>query len=281
MLLTVRTALASILLLAAGTGGGAAEVKDRAALFSPSARREAEQQLRDLERTFGKRVIVETSKPGAKEWLGHLIQRPRLRDLDPAAQRRALDEEAQKRAAALGPHGVLVFLYHDPPLSYVQIETSDADLKKALPASARQELQERVLAKLTANQSDAALAELVTGLRSRFSDGLTVLYTPPPAFNWAPVAWSIAGLLALWLVVELAQVLSGGRPGGGSAAVSASAFGGGAFLSGLFAAMARCGSLRAAVQSECAPLPTGPVDESGADAPAPAPAAPEHAHEQS
>jgi hypothetical protein len=267
MTLTARN-LAIVSLLLAGTSPGwTAEVRDRAGLFTPSARREAESQLGELERTTGTRVVIETAKPGIKEAIGRLLRRPQLKDLDPDAQRRALSEEARRRAVAVGEQAVYVFIYHDPPLAFAQVEVgADPDLQQALPAARRREVAEQVVARLTKDNPDAALADLVASLSARLRT-LSASHSPPPVFHWASVGWSIAVLLALWLVVELAQVASGGQPGGGSAVVSLTAFAGGSFLTGLFAAMARCGSLGAAARNECPPLPAAQPDQTEVEEP--------------
>jgi hypothetical protein len=249
MRLTPCGAVLTALLLCWCPAAWADAIKDRARLFNPGARRQAEEQIQGLETAYGKRVVIETAKP---TWLGRLFQRRQLKEMDAATQGRFLDEEAQKRAASVGPHSVFVFFHQDPP--FVQmVLSSDPDLDRVLPATARSELRDRVLIQLKQNQPDAALAETVSFLQIHFEAGLSSHAAATPFFNWTPVVWSIASLLALWLVIELAQILTGGRPGGGHAAIGAVHFAGGAFLAGLFAYMARCGGPAAVLRGECRP----------------------------
>ncbi len=232
----------------------AEEIKDRARLFSPTARRQAEDQIRDLEQRYGKRILIETARSG---FLGRLFGRPQPRDMDPEARRRFLADEADRRAQAAGPHSVYVFVYQDP--LYVGLVVSpDAQLERVLPPTQRDDLRKELETRLKENQADAALAELVHSLAARFESGLAVHTAATASFNWLPVAWTIAGLLGLWLVIELAGVLSGGRPGGGRAAISAVHFAGGSFLAGLFAYMARCDGPGAILREDCQTQPADP-----------------------
>lgn len=162
MLRTLRrpaaTLLAAALALAASVTD-AAEVRDRAGMFSPEAARKAESELTRVEKRAGTPIFIETidAIPGLPA------------DADSRAKLRAINELAQKRGREVDAQGVYILLSgKDKVLSNVLVRERHA---AALPEAARRKIRDAFIEPFKAGDYDAGLTSAVAAIDSALPGG--------------------------------------------------------------------------------------------------------------
>jgi hypothetical protein len=142
--------------LAALAGGelGAAEVRDRAGIFSAEAVRKAEAELDRIERRTKVPVVIETIE--AIPDLG--------RDASASEKRKAVEQLAEKRAREIGYEGVyLLISKNDHVFSPVLVRERFDSL---LPRGKRQEIRDTLLREFKSGQFDEGLLKTTALLDS-------------------------------------------------------------------------------------------------------------------
>ena len=195
----------------------AAEVRDRAGIFSPEAAKKAEAQLDRIEKRTNIPVVIETieSIPGLD------------RAASASEKRRAVDQLAEKRAREMGYEGVyLLISKNDHVFSPVLVKERYESL---LPLEKRHEVRDTLTREFKAGRFDEGLLKTTALLDTAFAaapahGGLrrVVQVAPVPRRGEAHGArFGLGTLLAIGLgifgVLMLFRVLGGifGRSGGG------------------------------------------------------------------
>jgi hypothetical protein len=237
MLFSIRTTVIGTVVLGWLTAvGAAADVRDPARLFTPAARSQVNEEIRALKRRHQTNLLIETyERGGLRLW----FRSQPVNTMEPEARAQYFAEWGRRGVREAGPNSVYILIYKEGPQLYVHVDVgSDSAVQKALPPPARAELRDRLMARLKEGRADEGLAEAVGTVRSTLDAYLGGPVAPPPA-NWTPIAWALLVIVGAWLLIEVLQVATGGRVGGGSVGLTAGRFGGGGnFMTGLFATMA-------------------------------------------
>jgi hypothetical protein len=238
MLFSIRTTAIGIIVLGwLAAVGTAADVRDRARLFTSAARGQANEEIRALKRQYHINLLLETNEPGGlRLW----FRSEPVNTMEPEARAQQFTEWGQRGVREAGPNSVFILIYKEGPQLYVHVDVgSDPAVQKTFSPAARAELHDRLLARLKEGRADGGLAEAVGTVRSTLDAHLGGPVAPTPPANWTPIAWALLVIVGAWLLIEALQVATGGHAGGGAVGLSAGSFGGGGnFMTGLFATMA-------------------------------------------
>ncbi len=226
---------------------GAAGVQDDAGFFSETAKADASFNIRALQESLKKDVLVETFQ----EIPADVKQGVNLRDK--TALNRMFEQWSVNRARLQSVNGVYMLLVKEP--AHLQVVVGNETQKKAFTLADRDTLVRTMLAKLRAKDYDAALREgtsfVASTMKSRATSRAQPASTPAPvtAHRNDPQPESSGGWIlplilmggAVWVALAIVRALfrSGSAAGGGP--VPGAAGGGGFFrnmLGGIFGAAA-------------------------------------------
>ncbi len=235
------TALLAICSLAMTTASAAeAEVRDAAGLFSASAVKQANEQIRAIRKEFRKDLVVETFS-GVPE--GKTAEYARNREA-------FFTSLVNERATAARVDGIYVLVMKElPPHRYrIQVGVGQATRQRMFPTADRDGLVRAIQDRFREDKFDegllAAVGHVERALRSNSRAGVNPAGRPStPAVAPASSSFSFGSLLGLavlavgglMVVSFLLRMFRGGSSGGGlTGAGAAGGFGGrGGFLPGL------------------------------------------------
>ncbi|MBI3407361.1 MAG: TPM domain-containing protein [Planctomycetes bacterium] len=231
-------------------------VQDDAAMFSATAKEQANAEITRIKTTFKKDLTIETLPQGPK--------RPaNVAENDDAARKKFFDQWAVERFKNEQINGVYVVIVEKPEIVRVVVGDKTRDLG-LFTTSDRDQLRQKIIEKMKTGDKDGALLAATKFVqeamsRNRGTDGKassnanTSTSAPAHAPRADSTPWltylliGIAVLVVLWLIIAVFRALSGGgRPGyaggpGGGGGGYGGGGGGGFFtsmLGGLFGAAA-------------------------------------------
>jgi len=183
----------------------AAAVQDNAKLFEPETFAKADRILEHLKNRFQVDLRIETfaGVPADK--------RLQIEGLASAKERAEFFKRwAKERAQASGVDGIYVLIVKDEKdanLRRIQVVVGPETSANAFTARDGQKLREALVHDLDPKRKspDQGLLDAVNSVYTTVEDNLH-------RWDWAWVLWVIFGLVAVWLLIELARKLLGDSP---------------------------------------------------------------------
>jgi len=139
----------------------APEIKDEAKFFSADAIKKANKQIREIERKFGKDLLIETLPAVPAD------QAAKVKAMSPEEREKFFRNWAVDRAEAAVVNGVYIMIVKDP--AHLEIEISS----KARASFSKEEfdkLRSALLGKFRNKQFDEGLQEAVRLVEERFAE---------------------------------------------------------------------------------------------------------------
>lgn len=228
-------------------------VQDQAGLFSKEAKDQANADIAQIKKRFGKDLLIETIATAPKE-----IDKIDLKDA--AAERKFFKDLAIERAKNAKVNGVYILICDDPKIHYVQPVVGEQTRKSGIFTDANLKvLGNNLRDNLKKNKPNDALTGAVGYVKKTMADQAPPPTSQPkksgpaPTTTHAPegpswlgfLCFGIVIFLVIWLVIGLIRAFSGARsgaPGGYGYGGGGGGGGGGGFfpslLGGLFGGMA-------------------------------------------
>jgi hypothetical protein len=169
-------------------------IKDHAGLFRPETIIEAKRLIRDLRRTEGVGLVIETV-PAAPE-----ADRKRLKHAGRKEVERFFAGWAGDRARLEKANGVYVLICEDP--KHVQVVTGLEAKEAFTPKNA--EVLRKLLVKELDRRGAGPDKALLAGV-GQVRDAVHTNLTPSTPFPWMTVLWVILGILGFWLFLGLVR----------------------------------------------------------------------------
>ena len=244
----ILSLIAMLFSAAPGALAGTTGIKDHADFFSANAESDATYNIRELQKTLKKDLLIETFAEIPAD------VRQGVNANDKAAMSRLYDTWAVKRAKEESVNGVYVLLVKQP--AHLQAVVGNDTQKQAFTLADRDALVQRMLGKLRAKDFDGALREGVAFVTSTMGRHAGSAGQSPPATATHQEAQAvkpaspfgglvpilIIGVLA-WLAFAFIRALVRSGSGGGNMVPGTPGMGGGggfgrSMLGGLFGAAA-------------------------------------------
>jgi hypothetical protein len=246
MLLTV---IAGLAIMAPPSQAATPRVSDEGHFFSADAVAKANQRIKDIQRLYGKDLLVETV-PGVPATMER-----RFKEL---GKKEFFVTWAHRRAEDAGINGVYILISKNP--GHLQIEVSRQLQNRGFSLDDQDSLVKKMSTMLGQKKNDAALLEAVNFVNAKFAAKLgkrTPSPTPvhavapqrpavplanregpaaQPQAGLSPLGWlgiGLAVVAGIWILSAIFRALSGGGYGPGPAGPGGYGGGGGGFFSSL------------------------------------------------
>jgi hypothetical protein len=171
----------------------ASPIRDEAGLFRADAIVQAELQIDDIRRTYGRNLFVDTVKstaPHEQKWFRFLATRQ---------VNRILEQQAQKRAAETGLDGIYVVICNDPKDVHVVVRPAD---DPAFTPHDANTLRLTIVRRLQDSGPDLALLALIRQVQSILQAHATRGQSTS-VVNEFVLASLLGGVVGLWLLLCL------------------------------------------------------------------------------
>jgi hypothetical protein len=212
-----------------GEASGASPViKDSSHLFSESATRQADAQIKEILRVYDKRLTIEIY--ATIPWYKRL-----LLSKDANA---AIAELAKKSATGAGPNSIYVLICLEPAPARVEVAAGSKAQKQGFSTGDCERVRNQLLPLIQARDLDKGLLEAVRLVRETLELNLAGQAPPAQVFAWTPILSVILIMLGTWTCIELMQAFGARKRGTPEAVSGPLAYGGGgSYAAGLFATM--------------------------------------------
>lgn len=244
-MLTILASLAALFVDTEFAAAAAHGIRDNANFFSESARTDAGRQIAEIERQFGKGVLIETfaAIPDSVKKDVNLE--------DKASANRLFEQWSAQQARQLNVNGIYVLLTREP--AHLQIVVGNETQKQAFTLADRSALVSKMLERLRRKENDLALLDGIqfvqTTLRAHLparGPARTSVTAPvaaprvaeadtPPARPWLWILLALVGIGVILFIMGLFKAMTRGNATAG--ATPPVLGGGGGFFSSLLGGM--------------------------------------------